>query len=163
MLPPWAAVAGLWALAACGAGSAFRGAGLALRLANTRLRRQPFGLVLFLGGRHFCRSSFLRQSRVMTFMPLSAATSKSFLKKRLEKVALPIPAWLAGDRAQSQFGDELSVGCGEKQNVFLDHPNLRSGRSLSHHRRCGLRSMALGSTAYDSISHALVLTHQCPG
>jgi hypothetical protein len=34
LLPPWAAVAGLFALAACGAGSAFRGAGLAFRLAT---------------------------------------------------------------------------------------------------------------------------------
>jgi hypothetical protein len=85
LLPPRAAVAGLLAPAALVAGSAFSGAASALRLATRAFVvgaavaflvffLEVVILLVFLGG----------GCRVMTFMPLCAATSKLILKKLLE-------------------------------------------------------------------------------
>jgi len=51
---------------------------------------------------------------------LSRQRSKSFLETLPEKFALAIPARFTCDVAQLQFRNELSVGRGEKQKVFLD-------------------------------------------
>jgi hypothetical protein len=78
-------------------GSAFTGAALALRLAT---RGFVLALSFFFLEVVILLGSFCGSLRVMTFMPPSAATSKSILKKLLEKCAPPIPARLARDLAQ---------------------------------------------------------------